>query len=135
MDTAHLARAAYARPDAPARSPRAVEYAAFARVTHALAEGWAARSVRPAALAQALHDNGRLWRTLAADLAEPGNALPAELRARLFWLHEFTALHSRKVLDGKADAGVLIDINTAVMRGLRGDTGAAAAVPAKGAAA
>ena len=123
MQTAQLARSAYARPDAPARNARAVEYDLFARVTRALAEAWPRRAADHPALARALYDNGRLWRTLAADLAEPGNALPAELKARLFWLHEFTEAHSRKVLDGTAEAEVLIDINTAVMRGLRGDTG------------
>ncbi|QYK41587.1 MAG: flagellar biosynthesis regulator FlaF [Paracoccaceae bacterium] len=121
MQTAQVARAAYARPDAPLRDPRTVEYDIFARVTRALAEAWDRRKVDHSGLAQALHANARLWRTLAADLAEPGNALPAELRARLFYLHEFSVAHGRKVLEGTADAGVLVDINTAVMRGLRGE--------------
>jgi flagellar biosynthesis activator protein FlaF len=121
----NLAHSAYGRPDAPARSPRTVEYDLFARVTRALAA--AQTTAGPAgradfaALARALHDNGRMWRVLAADVAEPGNALPAALRARLFYLYQFTEAHSRKVLDGTAEAGVLVDINTAVMRGLRGE--------------
>lgn len=121
--TADLARGTYARPDAPARNARAIEYDIFARVTRAITQ--AMRPERPdfPALVRALHDNGRLWRMLAADLAEPGNALPAELRARLFYLYEFSAAHTRKVLDGLADAQPLIEVNTAVMRGLRGDTG------------
>ncbi len=121
-----LARTAYARPDAPARNPRAVEYDLFARITRAMSE--AERQGPPGfpALARALHDNGRLWRTLAADLAEPGNELPDELKARLFWLFEFTTAHSRKVLAGEAEAGVLVEVNTAVMRGLRGDRGGTA---------
>ena len=49
------------------------------------------------------------------------DGLPALLRARLFWLYEFTASHSRAVLEGKAEATVLVEINTAVMRGLRGE--------------
>jgi flagellar biosynthesis activator protein FlaF len=121
----NMARSAYGRPDAPARSPRTVEYDLFARVTRQLTA--ARQATNPSgradfpALAQALHDNGRMWRVLAADLAEPGNALPPALRGRLFYLYQFTEAHSRKVLDGTADAGVLIDINTAVMRGLRGE--------------
>ena len=66
--------------------------------------------------------NLRLWSALAADLASPENALPPELRARLFYLYEFTAQHSRAILDGSGSASVLVDINTAVMRGLRGGT-------------
>jgi flagellar biosynthesis activator protein FlaF len=121
----NLARSAYGRPDAPARSPRTVEYDLFARVTRALASAQAATGPAGradfATLAKALHDNGRMWRVLATDVAGPGNALPAALRARLFYLYQFTEVHSRKVLDGTAEAGVLVDINTAVMRGLRGE--------------
>jgi flagellar biosynthesis activator protein FlaF len=121
MNTAQMARSVYARPGSPQRTPRAVEYDIFARVTRALTEAWTLREADHPALVRALHDNGRLWRTLAADLAEPGNSLPADLKARLFYLHEFTVAHSRKVLDGQADASVLIEVNTAVMRGLRGE--------------
>ncbi len=125
MTPSHLAHSAYRRPDAPARSPRTIEYDLFARVTRALttaqtASGPAGRADF-AGLAQALHDNGRMWRVLATDVAEPGNALPAALRARLFYLYQFTEAHSRKVLGGTAEVGVLVDINTAVMRGLRGE--------------
>ena len=74
-----------------------------------------------AAVAAALHDNRQLWTVLAADVAEPGNALPPALRAKLFYLYEFTDQHSRKVLAGEASAEVLVDINTAIMRGLRGE--------------
>jgi flagellar protein FlaF len=41
----------------------------------------------------------------------------------LFYLYEFTVHHSRAVLDGRGSVGVLADINTAVMRGLRGQGG------------
>ncbi len=118
MNMTERAQGAYARPDAPLRSPRAVEYDLFARVTRQLT---AALASDRAALVRALHDNGRMWRVLAADIAGEGNRLPAELRARLFYLYQFTETHSRKVLAGEAEAGVLIEINTAVMRGLRGE--------------
>ena len=129
MTPSHLAHSAYGRPDAPVRSPRAIEYDLFARVTRALASAQAATGPAGradfAAIAKALHDNGRMWRVLATDVAEPGNALPQALRARLFYLYQFTEQHSRKVLGGTAEVGVLVDINTAVMRGLRGEGGTA----------
>jgi flagellar protein FlaF len=68
----------------------------------------------------ALHDNRRLWTAFAADLATQGNGFPPELRARLFYLAEFTCRHTDQVLSGAATADVLVEINTAVMRGLRG---------------
>lgn len=113
------ARAAYARPEAPGRSPRALEYELLARATKALSTARADGASHAQVLA-ALNENQRLWSTLAADVAEPENGLPQQLRAQLFYLYEFTALHSRAVRDKKASVEVLIDINTAVMRGLRG---------------
>lgn len=129
MYNSELAHTAYARPDAPMRAPRTLEYDAFAQVTRRLAAAPAASDTAANAafprLAAALDDNRRLWRTLAADVADPGNALPPTLRARIFYLYEFTEAHSRRVLDGQAGTQVLVDINTAVMRGLRGNGGSA----------
>ncbi|MBN2906219.1 MAG: flagellar biosynthesis regulator FlaF [Rhodobacteraceae bacterium] len=114
-----MAQAAYSAPNQISmRTPRATEYALFARVTARLKEAQSAGRQGFPALASALHDNRALWTTLAADVAEPGNALPDALRARLFYLAEFTTHHSRQVLAGRADPGPLIEINTAVMRGL-----------------
>lgn len=70
-------------------------------------------------LAAAIHENRRLWTLLATSVADSDNELPQTLRAQIFYLAEFTMLHSQKVLDGKATADVLIEINTSVMRGLR----------------
>jgi flagellar protein FlaF len=71
-------------------------------------------------LAGAVHDNRRMWTTMAIDVADNNNALPSELRAQLFYLAEFTEHHSHRVLRREADATALIDINTAVLRGLNG---------------
>ena len=57
---------------------------------------------------------------MAIDVADNENALPQELRAQLFYLAEFTEHHSRRVLRREADVTALIDINTAVLRGLNG---------------
>lgn len=119
------ARAAYASPSPATRSPRALEYELLARASQRLAAGWERRAQDFPALVAALDENLRLWRTLALDVADPGNALPAALRARLFWLYEFAEAHSARVREGRAGVEVLVDINTAVMRGLRGEVSAA----------
>jgi len=116
-----MARAAYASPSAAIRTSRSIEYEAFARATYQLKLASGPQSGGFPALAQALHDNRSLWVTLAADVAEPANGLPAELRAQIFYLAEFTGVHSTKVLAGQADVAALIAINTAMMRGLRPD--------------
>lgn len=116
---------AYARRETPARSLRSIEYDLIAQVTQRLRAAWPSRASDFPGLVRALNDNQQLWATLAADVAQPGNALPAALRARLFYLYEFTVVHSRAVLEGAASVEVLTDINTAVLRGLRGESGAA----------
>lgn len=121
MNALELARRSYARPDTPARSPRDIEYELLARITRRLCATSTRTDTGFGALVSALHDNEEMWRTFAMDVAEPGNGLPAPLRAKLYYLYEFTAQHSAKVRDGSASIDVLIDINTAVMRGLRGN--------------
>ncbi|MFZ1470042.1 MAG: flagellar biosynthesis regulator FlaF [Paracoccaceae bacterium] len=115
---------AYAHPSAPTRTPRAAEYEVIARITQRLSTASARRNENHPAFVEALALNEQLWSTLAVDVAGEGNGLPQALRARLFYLYQFTAEHSRKVRSGDANPEVLIEINTAVLRGLRGDGGA-----------
>lgn len=116
-------RKAYTNPDAPARTPRGLEYSLLAQTTQRLSLASKQRKEDFAAFATAVSDNLRLWTALAADVAGAANGLPAPLRAQLYYLYEFTAQHSRTVMDDQGSIDVLIDINTAVMRGLRGDGG------------
>ena len=122
---AFAARNTYARPEAPQKTPRSLEYDLLARITQRLSRAAATRRENYPGLIAALDENLRLWSTLASDVADTGNSLPSKLRAQLFYLYEFTNLHSRAVRADKGSVDVLIDINTAVMRGLRGDGGTA----------
>jgi flagellar protein FlaF len=114
-----MARTAYSSTATPIRTHQSTEYDAFAKITRRLKSATDSGKSGFAALVAAIHDNRRLWALLAGDVAGADNALPQPLRAQIFYLAEFTLQHSAKVLDGSADAGVLVDINTAVMRGLR----------------
>ncbi|MGB3146865.1 MAG: flagellar biosynthesis regulator FlaF [Paracoccaceae bacterium] len=116
MNAQLMAKSAYSGAATPTRTGRGTEYEIFARVTHRLS---AAKGLGFSALAQALHDNRALWTTLAADVAVATNELPQQLRAQIFYLAEFTTQHSRKVLAGEAGLDILIEVNTAIMRGLR----------------
>lgn len=118
MNAAQRANAAYGDARGAQKSPRQVEYQAFARITKALSGAAGAPEEFPR-LAKALHDNLRLWTIVAADVAGDTNGLPDGLRAQLFYLAEFTRAHTGKVLKGEARAEALIEINTAVMKGLR----------------
>lgn len=123
MNSLQTARSAYMRTETPVRTARGIEYELLARTTQRMLGAWKNRKADFPALAHALSDNLSLWSALAMDVASPGNALPAPLRAQLFYLYEFTEVQTRRVLDGTATVEVLIDVNTAIMRGLRGQGG------------
>ena len=114
-----LAKTAYSNPGQPTRTPRGTEYEVFARITHRLKAAAALDKTQFPSLVRALHENRELWTMLAADVAGPGNGLPPQLRAQIIYLYEFTMQHTSKVIGGTATPEVLIDINTAVMRGLK----------------
>lgn len=98
--------------------PRDVEYQVFCKVTGAINRA-ATEPVDFPALATALNENLVLWRTLALDVMDNDNGLTPQLRAQLFYLFEFTQSHTPKVLRGDADVSALIDINTAIIGGLK----------------
>jgi flagellar protein FlaF len=112
------AQTAYGRNSRAIKTPRDTEYDAIAQITRRMkaADG---KAERFSDLAAALHENRRLWTILSADVAHPDNPLPQDLKARLFYLAEFTDAHSSRVLQKQTSAAPLIEINTAVMRGLR----------------
>ncbi len=121
MNVVEQARRAYGPGNVGLRSSRSAEHQIISDVTARMstAKGFSE-------LVAALHDNRLLWTRLGADVADADNGLPEMLRARIFYLAEFTHHHSRQVLKGEAEVGPLIEINTAVLRGLSG-SGAAAA--------
>jgi len=116
------ARSAYDPTQNVIRTKSSIELEAFARVTRKLRDTQKEES-RFVDLIKALHENRMLWTVIAADVAEPTNDLPKDLRARLFYLAEFTIAHSRKVADRIATVDALIDLNTAIMKGLRMQSG------------
>jgi flagellar protein FlaF len=102
------------------KSPRAAEYEAIARISHRLRSAAQHRDQDFPGYVAALNDNLRLWTTFAVDIAQADNALPKDLRARLFWLAEFTIAETRKLLRGDGDIAILIEVNAAILQGLRG---------------
>jgi len=123
MNSYSMARNAYGTTVTPLRTERGNEYQAFGKVTAALTAVQAAGSNEIAALASALDDNRKLWAILRDDVAHDDNELPMELRQQIYALSQFVLNMTPKVLSGAAKIDALIDINTAIMRGLRGDAG------------
>jgi flagellar protein FlaF len=121
---------AYRRAGDATLTPRQAEYRVVARATHRLSDAAQAYADRAtgahARLLEALHDNLRLWLAFAADLADERNGLPDDLRAQLLSLAVFVERETARVVredGGLAEAAAaFVDINTAVMKGLRGQT-------------
>ncbi|MEX1234572.1 MAG: flagellar biosynthesis regulator FlaF [Roseovarius sp.] len=125
MNAILKAQNAYGLSNQSIRTARGTEYDAVARITQKLKSAAQKAPEDMVALAGAISENRELWTLFAAQVADPENPLPKTLRASIFYLSEFTNLHSRKVLAREASANALIEINTSVMRGLR-DAGTAA---------
>ena len=118
MNATRMAQNAYGNDTHPIKTSRDIEYDAFARITSRMKEAAARGRDGYIELVAAMHDNRRLWILLVTDIVDKKNPLPAELKARLMYLAEFTDTHSRRVLKGDADPGPLIEINASVMAGL-----------------
>jgi flagellar protein FlaF len=108
-----------------AEAPRDMEYRLFGQVTRALVAAAAADRSDIATRIDALDWNRRLWSTLAADCAEPTNALPMPVRAQIISISLFVGRHSSAVMHGDEDFEPLIDINRMMMQGLSGAAEAA----------
>jgi Flagellar biosynthesis regulator FlaF len=125
MNVAAHARTSYGDHARALKTPRDIEYEVLARITGRIQSQLPHQPGKISlALTEALNENRRLWATFATDVANPENGFPADLRAKLFSLAEFTLKHTSQVLTGQARADVLAEINTAVMRGLRPAGGA-----------
>lgn len=124
MNAILRAQNAYGLSNQSVRTARGTEYDAVARITQKLKSTAERTPVNMAALAGAVSENRELWTLFAAQVADNDNPLPKELRATIFYLFEFTTQHSRKILAREASVDPLIEINTAIMRGLRDGGGA-----------
>lgn len=119
MNAMNMAQRAYAPTTAPIKSNRSMEYDVIAKITYRLKKAIEANELGP--LLEALHENRKLWRMLAVNVADDGNLLPNDLRARIFYLSEFTNHHTSEVIRKSVSAVPLVEVNTAILRGLRSE--------------
>ena len=119
MNATSQALRGYADNSVSTRSDRRAEYDIIARVTQDLRNCAVQKKTNFAAFAEALHTNQRLWTALVVDIADAENPLPAQLKARIVYLAEFTSQHTGKVLRENASVMPLLEINMAVLRGLK----------------
>ncbi|MGJ8582724.1 MAG: flagellar biosynthesis regulator FlaF [Marinosulfonomonas sp.] len=121
MNALQMAQNAYASTGAPIRTERGNEGDIIARVTHDLKRSDPKKNFKE--FVTALHQNRQMWILLAVDVASEENGLPQDLRAQIFYLYEFTMDRTSRILAGSATADSLIEVNTAILRGLRHQEG------------
>jgi len=117
------AQRAYSAASAHTRTPRSLEYDTVARITHRIRSADQEGAKGFLQLVEALHDNKNMWNIFAGDVADTDNQLPRELKAQIFYLAEFTSQHTSKVLVRQASVAPLLEINNAILHGLRGGVG------------
>lgn len=103
---------------APMRSIKDAEIDVILKITRDLKHKNQNRVEDFPAFTAALRQNCRLWVALAADVANSQNALSADVRAKIFYLCEFTQVQTRRVLSEGLTAEALIEINVSILRGL-----------------
>lgn len=101
-----------------AESPRQAEYRLFAQVTLALMDAAKADIGDIAARVDALDWNRRVWTALSDDCAQPGNGLPAPLRASIISLAIWVGRHTSAAIRGQEQIEPLIEVNRMIMQGL-----------------
>ena len=121
MNAITQAMRGYADNAASTRNERRTEYEAIARITKQLRDRAVTAKRDFPAYVDALHRNQQLWTTLIVDIADEGNPLPKDLKARLAYLADFTRHHTGRILRENASVLPLLEINMAVMRGLKSE--------------
>ena len=101
------------------KTTRETEYSVVLRVTQELKK-YANCQVRelPKQFA-AVERNSKLWDVFVQDVSANGNKLPAELKAGILSLGAFVEKHTTQVYNRKATIMPLIEINEAILKGLR----------------
>jgi flagellar protein FlaF len=122
--------AAYAQQQKRNLSPREVEAMAFTKAAVLLEE--AKQKINNIEeYSKALRFNHLLWTIIQADLTEPENELPNEIKANVMSLSIFVDKQTTKAMrsSNPGDLDVLININRNLAAGLRSNATTAAAAP------
>ncbi len=98
--------------------PRDVEFRLFAEVTRDLMEATKAEKHEISKVVKSLDKNRQVWNAMAMDCAQPGNALPDDLRAGIISLSLFVNRHTSEASRNRSEIETLIDINRNIMQGL-----------------
>ena len=119
MNALNTAENGYRQNMRSTKSARRTEYEVVARITHRLRDTALKVSDDYPAYVEALSENRQLWQAFALDVMDKNNPLPDELKARIVYLAEFSDAHTTKILREKASVLPLLEVNMAILRGLK----------------
>ena len=119
MTAAHFAQQAYKNSQRELASEKSIELQVFYQITSRMRAADISETGGMSKLAEALTDNMKLWNILFTDLSLASNKVPSELKVQIMSLAKFTQSHTFEVLAGRAKHDVLIDINQAMINGMR----------------
>ena len=119
MTAAHFAQQAYKNSQRELASEKSIELQVFSQITSRLRAVDMTETGGMSKLAEALTDNVKLWNILFTDLSLDSNKMADSLKAQIMSLAKFTQSHTFEVLAGRAKHDVLIDINQAMINGMR----------------
>jgi flagellar protein FlaF len=119
-----MSYAAYASTQKAVEGPRDLEIRVISHITSKLVAANDPR-VEPIDRIRALNGNIRLWSLLSEDLSDPGNGLPAQVKANYLSIGIFARKASLAALTAKTDLSTLIKINTDVLDALESQRRAA----------
>ena len=119
MSLSQLAKQSYKNTQRELTDDKIMELRVFSQITSRMKAADIDAPGGMSALAEALTDNMKLWNILLVDLSMDSNPLPQDLKAQIISLARFTQSHTLKVLGGTATVDVLVDINTAMINGMR----------------
>ncbi|OFW99585.1 MAG: hypothetical protein A3E78_00350 [Alphaproteobacteria bacterium RIFCSPHIGHO2_12_FULL_63_12] len=121
MASIAAASSAYHQAKRAIAGPRTIEASAFERINGDLDRSAGNSERNYPAFIEALSRNASLWTVLAADVIRDENALPTELRAKIFNLAIFVRKRTQHLMtSGSApDVSILTDINRNIISGLR----------------
>lgn len=119
MTAPNLVERSYKNSQRELASDKSIELKVFSQITSRLRAADISKPGGMSKLAEALQENMKLWNILLTDVSLETNTLPLELKAQIISLAIFSQKHTLAVLGGRATPDVLIDINKAMIAGMR----------------
>lgn len=121
MQTAAMATEGYSQNRSQTKTAKSIEYDAVSKITFLMQSSLTPPGIPFSRLCEVIGKNRKLWRIFSLEALNPQNPLARETKERILSLASFVDSYSSRVLRREADPTALVEINIAIMRGLKGE--------------